>query len=62
MSVANPWQVRNNNDEYDDCEYCGNTSGLVDGRGKCITCGAALPKTEKPRIDWGDARRDWSTT
>lgn len=25
------------------CEYCGNTSGKLDDKGGCITCGAFLP-------------------
>lgn len=24
------------------CEYCGNTSGMVDQRGGCIACGAPI--------------------
>lgn len=29
------------------CEYCGNTSGIIDHRGGCISCGAYLVETPK---------------
>ena len=25
------------------CDYCGNTSGLLDERGNCVSCGAVMP-------------------
>ena len=33
------------------CDYCGNTSGLLDARGNCITCGAPMSiqnRNERP--------------
>lgn len=32
------------------CEYCGNTSGLIDSYGMCISCGGNLSevKTQQP--------------
>jgi len=33
--------------DLEDCEYCGNTSDIVDSRGCCPACGAKRKKKEK---------------
>lgn len=56
------WKERERKrNEFSECEYCHNQSGIMDARGNCVSCGAPMPKVNTPLVSMQATTRgyDW---